>query len=452
MKTLSANTSTTHSGAEAPAVNRWLIVLGTIIVQMGLGTIYTWSLFNQPLVDKFGWQLSSVAITFSITSFALAFATLFSGKLQEKWGIRRLIGTAGIVLGLGLMLSSQVSSLPLLYLLAGVVVGFADGTAYMTSLSNLIKWFPERKGLISGISVGAYGTGSLLFKYINGSLIGSVGVSMAFLYWGVIVLLMIVIGSRMIKEAVVSEAPAGQTAPANSSANQAAQDGTREPQWNGAAPVIAHNYTVKEMLKTKQAYLLFIMFFTACMSGLYLIGIVKDIGVQLAGLDLATAANAVAMIAIFNTVGRIILGALSDKVGRLKVLCGTFLVTAVAVAVLSFVPLTFGIFFAAVAAIAFCFGGNITVFPAIVSDFFGLKNHGKNYGVIYQGFGIGALSGAFIAAWMGGFKPTFIIIGILCLISFLIAIMIKPPVYSEREQGADDAKPAKWKANPHTVR
>ncbi|MFD1885242.1 L-lactate MFS transporter [Paenibacillus wenxiniae] len=455
MKTLSAHTSTTRSGAEAPAVNRWLIVLGTIIVQMGLGTIYTWSLFNQPLVDKFGWQLSSVAITFSITSFALAFATLFSGKLQEKWGIRRLIGTAGIVLGLGLMMSSQVSSLPLLYLLAGVVVGFADGTAYMTSLSNLIKWFPERKGLISGISVGAYGTGSLLFKYINGSLIGSVGVSMAFLYWGVIVLLMIVVGSRLIKEAVVSEAPAMNTAKVNTSATEAALNGTDQPARNGAAPTtaaIVHNYTVKQMLKTKQAYLLFIMFFTACMSGLYLIGIVKDIGVQLAGLDLATAANAVAMIAIFNTVGRIILGALSDKVGRLKVLCGTFLVTAIAVAVLSFVPLTFGIFFAAVAAIAFCFGGNITVFPAIVSDFFGLKNHGKNYGVIYQGFGIGALAGAFIAAWMGGFKPTFIVIGILCLISFLIAMMIKPPVYGEREQQANEATPAKWKANPHTVR
>src|SRR3954465_349539 len=90
---------------------RWLIVLGTIIVQMGLGTIYTWSLFNQPLVEKFNWQLSSVAITFSITSFALAISTLFAGRLQDKWGIRRLIGSAGIILGIGLMLTSQISSI-----------------------------------------------------------------------------------------------------------------------------------------------------------------------------------------------------------------------------------------------------------------------------------------------------------------------------------------------------
>ncbi|MFB5679180.1 OFA family MFS transporter [Paenibacillus terreus] len=389
--------------------NRWLIVLGTIIVQMGLGTIYTWSLFNQPLVDRFGWEFSSVAITFSITSFALAFATLFAGKLQDKWGLPRLILASGIVLGAGLMLSSQVSSLSLLYLLAGVVVGFADGTAYITSLSNLIKWFPERKGLISGISVGAYGTGSLVFKYINGSLIGSVGVTQAFMYWGIMVMIMIVGGSFLVREA---SSAAGTVQQRNDSAQ--------------------HNYTVKEMLRTKQAYLLFIMFFTACMSGLYLIGIVKDIGVKLAGLDAATAANAVAMVAIFNTTGRIVLGALSDKMGRLKVVAGALLVTACAVAVLSFAKLNFGLFFACVAAIAFCFGGNITVFPTIVADFFGLKNQSKNYGIVYQGFGLGALSASFIAAALGGFIPTFTVIGVLCIISFLIAVFIQAPGQKKR--------------------
>ena len=108
---------------------------------------------------------------------------------------------AGLALGMGLVLSSQASSLVLLYVLAGVVVGYADGTAYITSLSNLIKWFPERKGLISGISVAAYGSGSLIFKYINAYLIESVGVSQAFIYWGVIVTTMIVIGACLIHQA-----------------------------------------------------------------------------------------------------------------------------------------------------------------------------------------------------------------------------------------------------------
>lgn len=387
-------------------MKRWLIVLGTIIIQMGLGTIYTWSLFNQPLVTKFGWDLSSVAMTFSITSFSLAISTLFAGKLQDKWGIRKLITIAGLVLGLGLIASSQVNSLFLIYLLAGVVVGFADGTAYITSLSNLIKWFPNKKGLIAGVSVGSYGMGSLIFKYINSGFINSVGVSQAFLIWGVIVMIMVISGAQIIREAPVAD---------QVSSTQLSHSDDK-------------NFTVKEMLRTKEAYLLFIVFSTACMSGLYLIGIVKDIGVQLVGLSVESAANAVAMIAIFNTAGRITLGALSDKAGRLRVVAGALFVTTLSVLVLSFVPLNYGIFFACVAGIAFCFGGNITVFPAIVGDFFGLKNHSKNYGIIYQGFGLGALSGAFIASITGGFKQTFIVIGILCIISLILITFLKPPV------------------------
>ncbi|WP_086074588.1 L-lactate MFS transporter [Paenibacillus camerounensis] len=413
-----------------PGNKKWLIVLGTVIMQMGLGTIYTWSLFNAQLVSKFGWELSSVSITFSITSFALAFATLFAGKLQDRFGLRRLTAAAGIMLGLGLILSSQASSLPMFYLLAGVVVGYADGTAYITSLSNLIKWFPKNKGLISGVSVGAYGTGSLIFKYINGSLIESQGVSGAFLYWGMIVMIMIVIGSMLVREA-----PAPAEAQAVSGVAAAA--GTAIP---------AKDYTVKEMLRTKEAYLLFVIFFTACMSGLYLIGIVKDIGVTLAGLDVAAAANAVAMIAIFNTAGRLILGALSDRMSRLKLLSITLAVTAAAMFTLSYATLNYGLFFTCVAAIAFCFGGNITVFPAIVSDFFGLKNHSKNYGVVYQGFGIGALSGSFIAALLGGFKPTFIIIGLLCILACLIAVSLKAPGQGQPSEKGMSLKPSRHTA------
>ena len=391
------------------AVNPWLVVLGTVIVQMGLGTIYTWSLFNQPLVSKYGWSLNAVAITFSITSLSLAFSTLFASKLQEKWGLRKLIMTAGLALGLGLILSSQASSLILLYALAGVVVGYADGTAYITSLSNLIKWFPERKGLIAGISVSAYGSGSLIFKYVNAQLIESVGVSQAFIYWGLIVTAMIVLGACLIHQA----------------ADQGAVQETK-----------THEYTTKEMLGTKQVYLLFIMLFTSCMSGLYLIGMVKDIGVQLVGLSAATAANAVAMVAIFNTLGRIILGPLSDKIGRLKIVTGTFVVMASSVLVLSFVDLNYGIYFVCVASVAFCFGGNITIFPAIVGDFFGMKNHSKNYGIVYQGFGFGALAGSFIGALLGGFKPTFMVIGVLCVVSFIIAILIRAPKQKKEQEEA----------------
>ena len=243
----------------------------------------------------------------------------------------------------------------MIYLLAGVVVGFAVGIAYISTLSNLIKWFPANKGLISGISVGAFGSGSLLFKYVNAALIADVGVSGAFFYyWGAIVMGLIVVGSLLLKEPVL--------------ATNAAQQGA-----NG----LGNDFSVRQMLATKEAYLLFTIFFAACMSGLYLIGIVKDMGVQLAGMDLATAANTVSAVAIFNTAGRIILGTLSDKVGRMRVISFTMLVTVLAIVALSFMTLNHTLFFICVGAVAFCFGGNITVFPAIVGDFFGLKNHSK---------------------------------------------------------------------------
>lgn len=389
--------------------NRSLIVLGTIICQMGLGTIYTWSLFNQPLVDKFHWGLGNVATTFSITSFFLAFATLFAGKLQERFGIRNLTLVSGVLVGLGLIASAHVQSLDMIYLLAGVVVGFAVGIAYISTLSNLIKWFPDNKGLISGISVGAFGSGSLLFKYVNAALISGAGVSAAFFYWGVIVMALIVLGSLLLKEPVQ----------VNQTANH---------------HVLSNDYTVRQMLASKEAYLLFVIFFAACMSGLYLIGIVKDMGVQLAGMDLATAANTVSAVAIFNTAGRIILGTLSDKVGRMRVISFTMLVTILAIAALSFLTLSHTLFFICVGAVAFCFGGNITVFPAIVGDFFGLKNHSKNYGIIYQGFGLGALAGSFVANHFGGFHATFMVMGTLSVISLLITLFIKAPKAVEQEE------------------
>jgi len=170
------------------------------------------------------------------------------------------------------------------------------------------------------------------------------------------------------------------------------------------------------------------------MSGLYLIGIVKDMGVQLAGMDLATAANTVSAVAIFNTAGRIILGTLSDKVGRMRVISFTMLVTVLAIVALSFLTLNHTLFFICVGAVAFCFGGNITVFPAIVGDFFGLKNHSKNYGIIYQGFGLGALAGSFVAKYFGGFHATFMVIGVLSIASLIITLFIKAPKAVAQEE------------------
>jgi Nitrate/nitrite transporter len=395
----------TQAAGTNKAVVRWPILAGTVIVMIGLGTIYTWSLFNQPIGDKFGWNVGAVAMTFSIMSFALSLSTLSASKIQKKIGIRGLLILSAVGMGTGLALTSLASSLWMLYIAAGILVGASNGIAYMTTLSNTIQWFPERKGLVSGVAIGAYGIGSVLFKYVLAFLIQNVGVSQTFFYWGIISFVMIGGGLLLIRQAPVA------------AANKAAQ--------RDAA--LHHDYTVGEMLKTKQAYLLFFVLFTACMSGLYMIGSVANLGTSLAGLDAASAANAVALVALFNTAGRLVLGALSDHFDRLKIVAGALLITAVAAVILSSGALSYPVFFLSVSSVALCFGGNITIFPAIVADFFGIKNQSQNYGLVYQGFGIGGLSASFISVLLGGFVPTFRLIAILCTISCVIVLTLHAP-------------------------
>lgn len=390
--------------------NRLPVIFGTVLVMIGLGTIYTWSLFNQPLADQYGHEVSSVAITFSIMSFALSISTIPASKIQQKLGIRGLLILSSIGMGIGFVLTSFASELWIIYITAGVIVGAANGIAYMTTLSNAIQWFPEKKGLISGVSVGSYGIGSILFKYILEYFLTNFGVKQTFFYWGILAFLLIAGGAFLVKQAQIVTAEKAKPNPTTSNDANVQKD-----------------YSLKEMLETKQAYLLFGIFFTACLSGLYLIGSVANIGTKLANLDAEAAANAVAFVALFNTAGRLILGAVSDHFPRLKIIGTTLMITAAAALVLSLVELNYWLFFICVASVAFCFGGNITIFPTIVSDFYGLKNQSQNYGIIYQGFGFGGLASSFITVILGGFAPTFTFIAILCMIFAVIAMGLHAP-------------------------
>ncbi|MGL5647231.1 MAG: L-lactate MFS transporter [Clostridium sp.] len=382
---------------------RIIILIGTMIAQLGLGTLYTWSLFNKPLGELHGWSVEQVVLSFSITSFSLAVGTLFSGKLQEMFGIKKVVIACSIILGLGLIIAPRMDSLTLLYIFAGVVVGAADGIAYMLTLTNCIKWFPEKKGIISGLSIGCYGLGSLIFKYINTGFLKDFGVVNAFMYWGICAFILIFIGGILLKDAVIKH-----------TAENIALYGGRE-------------YTRGELFKSPQAYLLFIAFLASCLGGLYVIGAAKNVGTSLAHLTPADAGNAVAIIAIFNTVGRFVLGGLSDKIQRTKVAAIAFAVIIISSIIILFVPLNYELFLLSVGGIAFAFGGNLTVFPSVVGEYFGLANSSKNYGIIYQGFGIGGLLGGVVANVMGGLQPTFYLVLVLGIIAFVIMIFIKAP-------------------------
>ncbi|VEC48243.1 Putative resistance protein [Klebsiella aerogenes] len=390
---------------------RWLTLIGTIITQFALGSVYTWSLFNSSLSDKLGEPVSQVAFSFGLLSLGLALSSSVAGKLQERFGVKRVTMASGILLGLGFFLTAHSSSLMMLWLSAGVLVGLADGAGYLLTLSNCVKWFPERKGLISAFSIGSYGLGSLGVQI---PLIPTCWPPLAwkktFVIWGAIVLVMIVFGATLMKDA------------------------PNHPAATAANGVVENDFTLAESMRKPQYWMLAVMFLTACMSGLYVIGVAKDIAQGMVHLDVATAANAVTVISIANLSGRLVLGILSDKISRIRVITIGQVVSLVGMAALLFAPLNALTFFAAIACVAFNFGGTITVFPSLVSEFFGLNNLAKNYGVIYLGFGIGSICGSLIASLFGGFYVTFCVIFALLILSLALSTTIRQPkstVYNE---------------------
>ncbi|WP_275554164.1 OFA family MFS transporter [Mixta sp. Marseille-Q2659] len=391
---------------------RWLTLAGTIIMQFALGSVYTWSLFNGQLAQKLDAPVSQVAFSFGLLSLGLAVSSSVAGKLQERFGVRNVAIGAGLLMALGLYLTAQANSLMMLWLSAGVLVGLADGAGYLMTLSNCVKWFPERKGVISACAIGAYGLGSLGFKFICSGLLAHFSLENTFIIWGGLAMALIIPAALMMKDAPKQEVSQAKDAPA------------------------VRDFSLAQSVRMPQYWMLTLMFLTACMSGLYVIGVAKDIGEGMVHLSAQTAASAVTIIAIANLSGRLVLGVLSDKIARIRVITLAQIVSIVGMSILLFTRMNETTFFISVACIAFSFGGTITVYPSLVSDFFGLNNLTKNYGLIYLGFGIGSVLGSLIASLFGGFTVTFSLIMTLLVISLIMSIIIRMP------HKAQDMQPA----------
>ncbi|MCR9002686.1 MULTISPECIES: L-lactate MFS transporter [Rahnella] len=403
------------SGMQNNNRTRWLTLAGTILTQLALGSVYTWSLFNGQLSEKLGEPISRVALTFGILSLCLALASSVAGKLQERFGVRTVTIAAGLLMAAGFALTAHSDNVIMLYISAGVLVGLADGAGYLLTLTNCVKWFPERKGMISACSIGAYGLGSLLFKFVCGHLLATEGLQSTFMIWGGVAMVMVIAGALMMKDA-----PKQETAAV-----------TREENSLNDNSNDSRDFTLAEAIRAPQYWMLALMFLTACMSGLYVIGVAKDIGQSLVKLDALTAANAVTVIAIANLSGRLVLGVLSDKMQRIRVISIAQIVSLAGMSMMLFTQMNEMMFFLSVACVAFSFGGTITVYPSLVSDFFGLNNMTKNYGLLYLGFGIGSIFASLVASLFGGFAVTFSIITALLIVSLVLSATIRLPNKSQ---------------------
>ncbi|MCL7748287.1 OFA family MFS transporter [Halalkalibacter alkaliphilus] len=386
-------------------MNRWFVVLGAVIIQINLGAVYAWSLFNQPLMNKFGWAREDVVVTFSITIATFALATIFAGRLQDKIGPRWVATIGGILLGLGLILASQATTLFQLYFFYGVIGGIGIGMTYVCPLSACVKWFPDKRGLISGVAVAGFGLGGLIFKPIIEWLIEGMGVSSTFLYLGFIYLTLVVAGAQLLKNPPVEEF----TRPSSK-----------------AIPELSNHFSPKQMLGTYQFYLLWFMFLFGSMSGLMVISFAVDIGVDIVNLDIEKAANAVMVIALFNAAGRIVLGRVSDTLGRINTLMIIYGVTALIMFYMSTGMMNYTTFLLSVSLIGFCFGGFLALFPSVTADYYGTRNMGSNYGLMYQAYGISAFAGPIIVKAIP-LTQAFLLSALFCVLALVMAKLVSIP-------------------------
>ena len=379
--------------------NKYIVLVGALLAQITIAGLYAWSIFGTALQSEKGWGEDAILLTYSLAQFVFAFSTIFSGRLVDRKGPRPAILIGGLLYGGGLILSSFATSPMMLYLTYGILTGAGVGFVYVCPLSTLIKWFPEKKGMITGLSVSVFGGGSIIFKEVISAFVKSSNAAGAFLGLGVVSLILILIG------AVLTNNP---------------QDFVKKAAEKGE-----DDYETLEMIKTSKFKKTWLMYWLAVIPGLLILGAAKNIGLEIAGLEEAAAAGIISILAISNAGSRLVSGTLSDKFGVLKLLRILFVITIVSLLSLSFFGGIKVAFYLGVVGIALGYGGFLALFPTFTNQEFGSYRYGSNYGIVYQAYGLAALSGIFIKSMAGSFENTFIIAAIASAIGLVLAFMVK---------------------------
>jgi OFA family oxalate/formate antiporter-like MFS transporter len=421
-------------------MNRWWVVAGGILIQLCLGAIYAWSAFTGALIEEpYGFSRTGTQVIFAVglASFAL-FMALVGGRLQKRLGPRVVALSGGLVLGAGYLLAGfSGTSFWGILLGVGLLGGAGIGLAYVCPVAALVKWFPDRKGLITGLAVAGFGFGALIWiKLTEGFVFGPVNltpgwsglfgmgwtVNQIFILYGVLFAVLVAIGSLAMVNPPAGFIPRGWTPPTGTAAV-----------LNGGI-----DFSEAEMVRTVQFWALFFIFLVGATSGLMVIGIIRLFGGEAlasAGMTpgdalLATGTAMGLFYALANGLGRILWGNISDRLGRRNAIA---LMSAIqGVTMIMFVYMAgseFGLYLGATL-IGFNFGGNFALFAAATADYFGNRNVGTNYPLVFLAYGVGGIVGPILGgvagdmqAWVWSFIPA----GIACLIAAVVAMGLVPP-------------------------
>jgi len=393
--------------------NRWYIALAGVLMQIALGGVYAWSVFRVPLANRFGWSISEVTLTFTISIFVLGIAAFFGGLWQNRKGPRIVALTGGALYGLGVFLASFSNRLSWLYLTYGLIGGIGLGFAYIVPVAVLVKWFPDRRGLITGVAVGGFGAGALITAPLATRLIQSVGVLNTFAYLGIAYLLVTVLAGLFMHNPPDGWKPEGW-APKRSQASQQA----------------GHDYSLTEALKTWQWYALWLLLFLNTCAGISIISQEAPIFQELTAATAVAAAGMVGIASIGNAAGRVFWAWVSDSITRRATFMAMFVVQAILFWLL---PNSHGIPLMTIIAflVLMCYGGGFGTMPAFAADYFGSRNVGPIYGLMLTAWGSASAFGPLLIARMrqadGSYGAALHIIAGIMAASVLVPILISPP-------------------------
>lgn len=397
---------------------RWVTLIACCLINLCLGSIYVWSVFASSMADflsvRNGVTLTTadLAIVYTIANSVGPITMITGGWFNDKFGPKKVIFIGGVMVGIGMIASGFATSVGALVVTYGLIFGLGLGMTYGTAVSSCMKFFPDKRGLIGGITTAIYGLGSVILPPVVTMIVSKSSAPTAFKAVGIAFLIIIVVCSFLMEQCPADFVPEGWTPPA-----------------------VAHNDKIvnknwKEMLKTPVFYVMILLFTCGAFSGMMVISQASAVAINLVGMTAIMASTAVSILAVFNAAGRIIAGILSDKIGRINTLTIVTVLGACGLLLLYFTGSgDYAKFYIGIACIGISFGSFMGVYPGFTADQFGAKNNSVNYGIMFIGLAIAGYFGpsAMRSIYMsdGLYTRAFLIAAACSVVGFVLTFVYR---------------------------
>ncbi|GIN19109.1 MAG TPA: MFS transporter [Bacillus bacterium] len=395
--------------------NRWLIVVSAVGIHISIGSVYAWSNFTNPLMEEFNWTASQVQLTFSLAILFLGLSAAFLGHFVEKHGPRKAGLLSSIFFGIGVFCSGfavKMGSLPLLYISYGVIGGIGLGVGYIAPVSTLVKWFPDRRGMATGMAIMGFGFAAAISSPVMDFLIKTVGIANTFFILGAIYFIIMTSSSLYLAKPPEGWMPKG----------------FKEKVESGKVSADLSQLTANEAIKTPRFYYLWIMLFINVTCGIAILSAASPLAQESIGLSSIEAAALVGVLGIFNGLGRIGWATASDYIGRPNTYTVFFIIQIALFALLPFTSVSI-LFQIMLAVILTCYGGGFSCIPAYIGDIFGTKQLGAIHGYVLTAWSAAGVAGPMFAAKIkdvtGSYGNSLLFFAAFFVVAFAVSLIIR---------------------------